>query len=164
MKIALRGKKARGRVVLIDDEDYGLISSYVWFCWEVERPGRRSNGPYAFANIRQGDQWGTIRMHKLLTGWDRTDHVDGNGLNNQRSNLRPATRGQNVQNSRPRLGSSSLYKGVYWNKERRRWVASIRMSGRLYSLGRFTEEIDAAKAYDAAARHYFGEYARLNFS
>lgn len=162
LEIPLTGKKAQGRVVLIDDNDLELIAPYSWYLWEEVRK-RGLRGPYALAGIKRDGRWGIIKMHKLITGWDRTDHIDGNGLNNQRSNLRPASSQQNQANSRSVAGSSSLYKGVTWSKDRERWVAQIRVDGKQKHLGRFTDETDAAKAYDDAARRYFGEYARLNF-
>lgn len=163
LEIPLSGKKAAGRVVLIDNEDYELVAPYSWYYWEEVRP-RGLHGPYALANYRREDgRWGILRMHKFLTGWPRTDHIDGNGLNNQRSNLRPATHQQNQGNCRVTAGSSSLYKGVIWDAARGKWRATMTQDKVSVFLGRFKEEIEAAKAYDEAALRYFGEYARLNF-
>ena len=102
-------------------------------------------------------------MHKLLTGWPLTDHADHDGLNNQRYNLRPATSGQNLQNSLPRISARSPYKGAIWNSQQRKWQAEIRMDGRKRHLGYFLSDLEAAYTYDAAARELFGEFACPNF-
>lgn len=100
-------------------------------------------------------------MHNLLTGWALVDHVNGDGLDNRRVNLRPATRSQNQGNRRKFLSTASQYKGVTpWAKDKARWIAVCR---RKKVLGVFNSEAEAALAYDAAARQEFGEYAALNF-
>jgi len=157
--IHLYGKKAAGRVALVDDADYDLVMQYRWFLFEAIKPGRRTDGPYAVAEIEHSVK----RMHTLLTGWPRTDHKDHDGLNNQRHNLRPATNSQNMGNRRPNLGASSKYKGVCWIKKTAQWRAMIQRDGRPVFLGLFRSEVEAALAYDAAARDVFGEYACLNF-
>jgi AP2 domain/HNH endonuclease len=91
------------------------------------------------------------------------DHINGNGLDNRRTNLRPATSAENARNRRSQRGSSSPYKGVSWIRSRRNWRANLRVGDRLIHLGSYTDPADAARAYDAAALKYFGEFARLNF-
>jgi hypothetical protein len=161
--VLLRGEKAAGRVALVDDGDYDLVLPYKWHVEEFERPGCWPSGPYAAALTKVDGRWVGLRMHKFLTGWPRTDHIDHNGLNNQRSNLRPATNGQNGQNSRKRPGRTSAYKGVWWSKQCRKWQVGIRVDGKTLHLGLYLDEIDAALAYDIAAQKYFGEYACPNF-
>lgn len=160
MKIVqLYGEKAAGRVALVDDEDFELVSRYRWNLWEARA---NSNGPYATSWTRLDGKRAAVWMHRVLTNWPGTDHIDGNGLNNQRSNLREATYLQNARNRRPRLGCRSAYKGVTWNSGK--WTASIYLDGHcLKPLGRFSCEEDAARAYDAAALEHFGEFAWLNF-
>jgi hypothetical protein len=163
IEVFLSGGVAAGRVALIDDADEDLIAGYSWYCWEEKRKVRM-HGPYALAYMKkETGGWTIVRMHKLLTGWPRTDHIDSNGLNNQRSNLRPATAQQNQFNRRPVSGTTSQYKGVSWRKDRKRWQAVLIVGGRRISLGCFTDETEAARAVDEAARHHHGEYARLNF-
>lgn len=164
--VPLHGKKAAGRVALVDDVDYELVSRYRWHVREATYPGLRSNGPYAQTNVPISEsprRYKSLGMHTLLTGWLRVDHVDHDGLNNQRANLRPATPGQNNANRRPRIYGSSPFKGVYWYKAGHVWRARFRGDGKEYHLGQFATEEEAARAYDAVARATWGEYAYLNF-
>jgi hypothetical protein len=161
MTVPLHGPKAAGRVARVDDGDYDLVMAHRWNVLEQDRPGHWPIGPYATTNLP--DYGTTMLMHKLITGWPRTDHADHDGLNNQRYNLRPWTGGQNLQNARKRAGSSSVYKGVSWDKVNRNWLARICVEKHERNLGRYASEIDAAIAYDAAAREAFGEFACLNF-
>jgi hypothetical protein len=166
--VPLHGKKAAGRVALVDDADYELVMRYRWFVWERTMAGGTKQGPYATANL-PGAHTGTVRMHRLLIPeGSRVDLRDGDGLNNQRSNLRPASKGQNMANSRKSnaaggVAPSSRFKGVTWDKDRRLWRAEITAHGIGRNLGRFVREELAARAYDTAARAAFGEFAKVNF-
>lgn len=156
--VPLHGKKAAGRAALVDDEDYDLVMQYRWNLAETRRPWTF----YARAGWRENGRVKTIRMHILIMGHAGIDHADGNGLNNQRQNLRIATPSQNVANTGPRPGTSS-YKGVRLDRVSQRWRAAICINGKCVNLGRFATETEAALAYDAAARKLFGEFARPNF-
>jgi len=90
------------------------------------------------------------------------DHLDGNSLNNRKSNLRVCTVSQNHQNRRWTYGSSR-YKGVWWNKKMKKWVAGITLKRKYIFIGHFADEVAAAKAYDRKAAELFGEFAYLNF-
>lgn len=91
-----------------------------------------------------------------------TDHKDGDGLNNQRSNLRVCTIQQNNRNQRPRKGCSSSYKGVCYHKQIKRWRAYIDVDRKRINLGCYGDELSAAKAYNQEAQNLFGEFAKLN--
>ena len=92
------------------------------------------------------------------------DHENQNGLDNRRTNLREASKAENNRNRRKIAGrGSSIYKGVMWYKDRRKWYASIEVNGQKIFLGYFDSEIEAAKAYDEAAKIYHGGFASLNF-
>jgi len=94
----------------------------------------------------------------------KVDHEDHNGLNCQRYNLRVATNAQNNMNQKKRSdGLSSKFKGVCWHKRYVKFQADIRLNGKSKFLGMFVSELDAALAYDAAAREHFGEFALCNF-
>lgn len=163
--VPLSGKKAAGRVVRVDDGDYEAVSRHRWFI--VGKPATattRGSGPYAQANIGDETHRRTILMHCLIMGAKGIDHIDHDGLNNQRSNLRLANQSQNAGNQRAQVGEkSSAYKGVMWSSRKRKWVAQIGPDGRSTHLGYFYSELEAAYAYDAAAREAFGEFASTNF-
>lgn len=91
------------------------------------------------------------------------DHIDGDGLNNQRSNLRLSTQCGNNQNRGKSRNNTSGYKGVYWHSHHDKWVASISSNNKRIYLGYFDDPIEAAKAYDAAAEKYHGRFGKLNF-
>jgi hypothetical protein len=148
---------------LVDDADVDLVSGYDWILL------RGHNGKlYAYAS---GGPGVLVYMHRLIVGTPagmETDHRNGDGLDNQRSNLRPATAGQNRANMgkprRPDAGPhTSQYKGVSWDRSRERWQAKIVVAGHHRNLGRYDDEADAARAYDAAALAAWGDFAWLNF-
>jgi len=91
------------------------------------------------------------------------DHIDGNGLNNQRANLRLATQKQNVRYAKAKSTNKVGYKGVSLDKVRQLFKATITVDGRQISLGRYLDPIEAARAYDQGARQHFGTFAFLNF-
>lgn len=110
-----------------------------------------------------GKRQKTIRMHRdVLKVSQLIDHIDGNGLNNQKNNLRLCDVHQNAMNSRKPKNKSSKYKGVC--KIKNKWYSAISYNGEVFRLGSFDSELHAALAYDRAAREYFKEFARLNFS
>ena len=161
--VPLGGKKAAGRVALVDDADHDLVMQYRWRIEEDRRPDGSLRAVYARANTYRSGRKTTIRMHALLTAWPQTDHADHDGLNNQRSNLREATGSQNLANQRKfRRECSSRFKGVYWHKQIQKWSAYINVDHRRRQLGCFANEEDAARAYDAAALTAWGEFAYLN--
>lgn len=108
-------------------------------------------------------------MHRLVAGAgpnDVVDHHNRDTLDNRLANLRITGRPGNGANSvgqRRKRGKSSNYKGVFWDKARGRWMATIHTGGRTRSLGRYALEIDAARAYDLAAVEAWGSMARTNF-
>jgi hypothetical protein len=166
--IPLSGKVAAGRVALVDDEDYDLVMEYRWRVYERPASGKdRARGPYAVTSTwtpgDKGGKGGTLPMHKFLTGWPLTDHINHNGLDNRRKNLRPATKSQNGQNSRGRIVKVSRFKGVGWSKQRKMWQAVIGLDGKYTTLVTSPSEIECAYAYDMAAREMFGEFACTNF-
>lgn len=152
VEIPLHGRIAAGRVALVDIDDYELVSQHRW--WAAA-----GKYPYAVTDI-QGHR---IYMHGLITGFRKTDHEDLNELNNRRSNLRDGTDGRNERHQRAQQGRSSSYKGVWRHSQNPTWIACITVAGKRHHLGSFRDEGDAARAYDAAARECFGEYALLNF-
>jgi hypothetical protein len=171
IEIPLVGDRYTDRwpVVLVDDADAEIVRQYKWhisYYAPTAAPPRRGRGPYAVTTLKPkqpGGSPGSLGMHSFITGYTLTDHIDHNGLNNQRANLRPATEFQNRGNALPQLRGSSQYKGVFWSKTRRKWIAQIGIRRRSTHIGSYCDEREAAMAYDRAAREYFGEYAYLNF-
>lgn len=142
----------QGRIALVDDEDFEMLSQYKWHCQICRR------SEYAARGIKGGK----IYMHRVLfPQYKSIDHIDGNGLNNQKANLREVNHNQNMHNRRSFVGSSA-FKGVYWNKSEKKWKVSIHFDGKRRGLGSYSDEIEAAKAYDAAAELFFGPYAKKN--
>lgn len=149
----------RGLVALIDDADLELVGRFNWHA----KPAGRTH--YAYRTYK-GDTGRRIcqAMHQLICGYGITDHVNGDGLDNRRGNLRSVDQAQNNCNARKRTGSSSIFKGVKRVPlSRESWAARIKVNGEERHIGSFGTEADAALAYDAAARSLFGEYAALNF-
>lgn len=153
----------QGREALVDDCDFEYLMQWTW--WFASMP--RYTG-YARRKRINGDSG--VYMHCLIGSraglsfeGQQIDHVDGNGLNNCRSNLRVATHAQNQQH-RPRLNcnNTSGFKGVGWKKHAGKWEAHIGVNGRKQHLGYFDDPRDAALAYNSAALEYYGEFACLN--
>ena len=103
-----------------------------------------------------------VFMHALIAGTPGPDHVNGNGLDNRRANLREATQSQNSANRELSSSNTSGYKGVSWSRGTRKWVAQIGVNGRRIYLGLFADPAEGARAYNRAALEHFGEFARLN--
>lgn len=149
----------QGQFAIVDDEDAELVLAQGR--WFAKRDGRTF---YAGRKTRRvGGGQATLHLHTLLTGWPLVDHVNGDGLDNRRANLRPATKVENSRNRRLQSNNRSGFRGVSWITAKRRWRASICVQGRRIYLGHYTTPEAAAAAYDAAAREHFGEFARLNF-
>lgn len=146
-------------MALVDDADYELVVQYRW--WADGAAGKNLV-LYARGRLGSTHQSPMVSMHKLITGWPQTDHEDHDGLNNQRYNLRDASRSQNTANQRPIRGGTSRYKGVVHNRHGT-WTSRIKFGGSAVYLGNFGTELDAALAYDVAARRHFGEFACPNF-
>lgn len=155
--LSSQGKHNGKYFAKISDEDYEEIIKHRWQAVKV------GYNVYAITKI----DYKKVYMHRfILSISDRkidTDHKDKNGLNNQRDNLRASTRSQNAVNKRKSKNVTSNYFGVSYSKQRNRWVAQIGHNLRQIPLGRYKNEMDAAKAYDAKALELFGEFANLNF-
>lgn len=154
-------KLTQGKVALVDDDDFEYLNQWKWYA-------KLDNGNwYALRNTHVGGKIKTIQMHVLITpvpqGFIR-DHKDGNGLNNQRDNIRICTHTENKHNRKKSLKpKTSIFKGVTWYRRLQKWQAQIEHDNKNIYLGVFTSEVDAAKAYDKKAQELFGEFANINF-
>jgi hypothetical protein len=150
----------QGLVAIVDDEDAPrVLAEGKWYAAKYHLTY------YAMRNVRRagGARGGTYKLHNFVTGWPYVDHIDGNGLDCTRGNLRQCNHAQNRRNSRRYANNTSGFKGVGWDKRANQWRARITVDRTERWLGNFTDPRDAALAYDAAARELHGPFARLNF-
>ena len=159
IKLYVGNKRAKGQCALVDNEDYGKLAQHHWQLNE-------ESGNCCYAVRLEGGK--IIAMHRQITNAPYgmvVHHKDGNGLNNTKSNLQIITVAENNRYCRKtKKPTSSKYKGVCFSKSRRIWRAIISYNGIHKFLGHFETEEEAARAYDAAAKIYHGEFAVLNFS
>lgn len=143
----------QGYEAIVDSEDYDELMKYTWSA------AVRRNNVYA---QRAGKGAVPILMHRQIMGFPKqVDHRNGNGLHNWRGNLRSCTDNQNQWNSKPK-GNGRKYKGAFINNKKY-WMARIYKDSKPIYLGCFATQEQAARAYDAAAKKLFGEFAKLNF-
>lgn len=138
---------------IVDDEDFDYLNQWKW---------KYSTGRASRTNKIDG--YGL--MHRLImkapTGMD-VDHINGNQLDNRKSNLRICTHQENRSNTARPVNNTSGYKGVYWHKQKAKWCTQITFMNKTYTLALFESPVEAAKEYDHVAKQLFGDFARLNF-
>jgi hypothetical protein len=153
-------KLASGGAALIDEEDLHIVLGFKWYA------AMSSRKFYAFRVRKKGHEKETPQMHRIIMGNPdgEVDHINGNGLDNRKCNLRICTRTENMYNRRPKRGGTSKYKGVWYERHANhgRWRAQIRAGGKAINLGSFHNEEDAAIAYNKAALELHGDFALLN--
>lgn len=150
-----------GKVALIDDEDYFWVSRHNWHYAKKKKDGKLG---YAKRARKVKGKTSFVRLHRAIIAAPihlQVDHIDGNPLNNQKSNLRLCTNKNNSTNSDTKRGKSG-FKGVSWHKGMGGWRVRVRKDNKELQVGYFKCPIEAAKAYDAAAIEQYGEYARTN--
>ncbi len=148
----------QGYITIVDDEDYEMLVSFgSWYAKKTAKDGL----VYAVCSVKNRQ----IQMGRVITSCPKgkvVDHINGSALDNRKSNLRVCYQRENMMNQAPHKGTASGYKGVRWDKEKKRWRAEIEYDGKRYSLGRHRDIKNAAIAYNNAAIKYHGEFARLN--
>ena len=149
----------RGYKTLVDDEDYDYLNQWNWFYLKAFRS---SDKFYAKANFVLNSKPKQLFLHRLIMNAPRhldIDHINRNGLDNRKCNLRLCTTSQNCAN-KTAFNKWSEYKGIM--KHRKAWVAAITVNNNRIYLGSFKTEIEAARAYNEKAKEFYGEFALLN--
>jgi AP2 domain len=152
---------SHGLVALVDDEDYEELSKHKWHLHK----NTRSRTWYARRNVKAvNGKRSSILMHRQILGITdpdiQVDHRGGNGLDNQRENLRKALYIENKRNTPRYKSNASGYKGVWWHKHVQKWATKIQVSGKGIHLGYYNTPEDAHYAYCIAAKNHHGEFAR----
>ena len=151
-KIKLANNKG---VALVDDKDYEKLNKYSWHL----------NNGYARTAFNINGKFKQKYMHRLIMKEPKgmqIDHINNNRLCNRKFNLRIVTNQQNSINKNGTKNNSSKFKGVYWSKRDKLWISQIKIDGKTHYLGRFNNEIDAARLYNEKAKEIVSEYAYLN--
>ena len=147
---------SKGKCTIVDDGDYEWLSQWKW-CYLSSATG------YAIRQERVQGKIKGVLMHRAILDVPQgmyTDHINHDGLDNQRANLRICTPSENKAHSRKYKNNKSGYMGVHRDKDRGKWTAQINSN---HYLGRFDDPMKAARAYDKAALELHGEFATLNF-
>jgi hypothetical protein len=153
-KIAITGIRGMGKFILVDNDDFPLLSRYRWHF-----------GSDAVAFTRIAGRKDKMPVHRLIMNPRKdleVDHINGNKLDNQKSNLRICTHGQNGKNHKLNKNNTSGYKGVSWSKTRKKWESYIKVNYKRIKLGFYDDKKQAALAYNTAAQKHFKEFANLN--
>jgi len=158
-----RIRLSQGRYAIVDPDDYARLSEHRWHA------AKHTRSFYAMRTQWSGKlrRTVTIMMHREIMHAPEgmvIDHINHNGLDNRKANLRLATLADNARNARyPKINTSSKYRGVWYNPKKKRWRATIGINNKRKQVGYFRNEINAARAYDEAAKKYYRDFAVLNF-
>ncbi|KKN21672.1 hypothetical protein LCGC14_0923000 [marine sediment metagenome] len=151
-------KLTQGKFAIVDDADYVWLNQWKWCAYKPPTGG--------FYAKRKGSGR-TILMHRQILGLGpgdkrQGDHIFHNTLDNRRNNLRICTGQENQRNRKPRSNTTSGYKGVSWHNRIKKWQVHIQVNRRRKHLGYFVLELDAALAYNKAAKELYGVFVYLN--
>ncbi len=152
----------QGKFAIVDPDDFLRLCKRKWF---AVKGGSTFYAVHSVAP-KQGQRYRLYMHREVLPVAENmfVDHINCNGLDNRKANLRPATSAQNIRNRGKRAGKGgSKYKGVFWDNRMRKWRVRIGFNRARLRVGDFSDEIEAAKAYDQAAKQYHGQFASLNF-
>lgn len=153
-------KLTQGKSSLVDNSDYELLNKFKWqaywdgYNWYAGRSDKKIKD-----KPRQ-----TIKMHRVIMNpkkFQEVDHINGDGLNNQRKNLRLCSHQQNCFNRKRMISNTSGFKGVNWNKNSKKWIARIQINGKRISLGYFNSKEKANEIYIKNSKKYHGKYSKI---
>ena len=152
----------QGKVALVDDVDYEWLNQWKWHINSC-----KCNKKYAVRSYKDNGKLILVYMHREILHTPKgidTDHINGDGLDNRKSNLRACTHMDNICHQKRTISptKSSRFKGVYWHKGDKLWRAKITVNRKIIYLKESKDETKAALAYNEAATKYFGEFAILN--
>ena len=153
----------QNKFAIVDDEDFERINQYKWHATKAGNTYYASHSTWNSSRKRKS----AIFMHRIILRAPKgmcVDHINGNGLDNRKINLRLCTAQQNSQYRPHHNLGSSQYHGVHWHKKKKRWQSLIETKGKCTFIGLFKTEEGAALAYDKKAKELFGEFATQNFS
>ena len=166
-KIKIKSRLYQNVCTSVDDSDYDSLLKYTWRCYTDAGTGKLY--VYRLFRANKGKRKGRykyVKMHRQIMNAPKkkvVDHINGNTLDNRRSNLRVCTKAEDCRNVRKRKNTSSKYKGVTRDKNLSKWKVGIGYNGRRIFLGYYGDEEEAAKMYDEKAREIYGKFAALNF-
>lgn len=150
----------RGKIALVDDEDYERLSEWKW---SYNGTGYAVRSEHYYRDGKRRTR--TILMHREIIKTPdgmETDHINGDRLDNRKCNIRPCDRKQNVWNNGSQLNKTSQYKGVSYHKGYKKWLAQIGKNGIHYFIGWYKTELEAAYYFDVKSLELYGEFARIN--
>lgn len=147
---------SRGKISIIDSVDFDRVSKYKWSFCSLGYAERRES-------VNMGGK--IVRLHRFIMNAPKdklVDHINGDGLDNRRVNLRLCTKSENMRNRNKTKINKSGYKGVYFETQTNKWKAQINIDGKNVNLGRYPSPILAAKAYDKACKKFHGNFGKTN--
>lgn len=150
----------KDKFALVDNE-FGYFSQWKW-----SLATNNHINYYAKRRIVKAGILEVVLMHRLIMNAPKylfVDHINGDGLDNRKVNLRLCYHWENIANQRMHKNNTSGYKGVHWSKEKNKWKSEIKVNYKNIHLGYFDDKIEAARTYDKASKIYHGEYGRTNF-
>ena len=156
-------KLTQGKFAIVDKKDFDFLNQFKWFAYKSDNNFYAKRSVIAFENGIKKTK--TIRMHRFILKAKKgqyVDHVNHNGLDNRRKNLRLCSNAENIRNQRKRACNTSGFRGVYWHGQTQKWIAQIKVNYKGIALGYFENKIDAAIAYDKAAIKFHKKFAMTN--
>ena len=154
-------KLTQGKNAIVDDEDFEYLNQFKW------RILKAKHTYYAIRHKEINGKDTNVYMHREIKKQSdnkiNIDHKDGDGLNNQKNNLRICNQSQNCGNSNKQCNNTSGYKGVFYHKYSKKYQVQIMHNNKLLACGYFNNKVEAALVYDKKARELFGEFAKTNF-